>query len=147
MELRFDPFEISEEFRSLHQAALNQSLDVRSVLTVTAFDFRQCLRVRVVMVKGDLTDSCNEDASVLPAGQLRDEFGRGSELDVNLELLLQLRERAKQLVQFGEEADVDSTRPPAEKYCGTTSREVKTNVLRRFGPQGPHESFDSLFVC
>jgi hypothetical protein len=126
VEQRFDLVEVGAQQTLFDESGCNERADVIAVLCVVALELRESLRVGIEVGEEELPASLGRQAPLLPAGgQWNEVVGRG-ELDVDLELVLEARDRAQDGVLVGNEfqVDVDRRPPPAEQYGGRSARQV-----------------------
>src|SRR5688572_18401574 len=74
--------------RRRYQTTAQHRLHVRQVAGVTAFELGQSLRVGIVVKEVDVADAFDVRAPVAPARKRGDELIRRSELDVDIEVVL-----------------------------------------------------------
>jgi hypothetical protein len=98
---------------------------------MVALEFRKSLRVGIEMGEDELPSALGKQAPVLPAGGQWNEVAGGSELDVDLELVLEARDGPQGGVLVGNEfqVDIDGRSPPAEQYGGRSARQVADPFL------------------
>jgi hypothetical protein len=92
---------------------------------VAALDLGQSLGVEVIVVGPELPELFDEATAVFPAGNLRDEVGGASELDVDPQRLLEVGQRLKQAILVRNEENVHVDRavaPTAEHGRGVTGQ-------------------------
>src|SRR5574341_972472 len=96
----FDGGKQFKQSRRLNQTTLKQPLDVCSIKLMLAFKLCQGLRIKIIVVKRELAFLLNKLAALLPTRQRRNKIVRRSQFDIDLQLLLQPWQSAKDFVAF-----------------------------------------------
>ena len=113
-----------------------------------ALELGERLREEVVVMEGDPTLAPDQRAALLPSGHFGDELiGRG-ELDVDLERVLQRRNRLEQRVAVGDELQVDVERrgAPALEHRARAAGQVHADVRTAGLPERRQEELEPFRV-
>jgi hypothetical protein len=148
VEQRFDLVEVGAQPALVDESGCKERADVIAVLCVVALELRESLRVGIEVGEDELPSSLGRQAPFLPAdGQWNEVVGR-SELDVDLEFVLEARDGAQDGVLVGNEfqVDVDGRLPPAEQYGGRSARQVTDPLLVGRGVERGQQALDALTV-
>jgi hypothetical protein len=123
-------------------------LDIADVLLMPALCLRQRLGNRVEVVEREFALPADQRAPILPSSRQRDEVGRGCELDVEVQLLLEPRYLAQDLISIWDQldVDVDGRIPPAIENRGCTTGEIDAAVQIDGSSQFAHELLDARGV-
>ena len=82
-------------------------MNVLLVERMTSLDFRERLRVEIVVKEHKFPFLLDETAPLLPPGQLGNKVIRRSLLDVHLETFLERRQASEDLVDFGNDLQIE----------------------------------------
>lgn len=93
MQLVLDLLECGPQRGAVDEPSLEHRPDVREIAIVSPLELRERLRDSVEVAERHRTFAGDKWASVLPARRKGDEVGRGRELDVDRQLVLDLRGR------------------------------------------------------
>jgi hypothetical protein len=115
---------------------------------MVALELGERLRVRIEVAEGEPPASLGEKAPFLPAVGQRNEVSRRGELDVDLKLVLQARDRTQDGVLVRDELDVnvDRRRPPAKQDGGRPAGQVADALTLGGGVERGQEAPDPLRV-
>jgi hypothetical protein len=119
---------------------------VVQIAVVTAFDLGQGLTVEIIVVEIELAVACDEDAALALAGQLGNEIGRSSELEVDLQLFLERMERLEKpgRLRLGMQVDIDRHLAPAMQDGGNSAREIDAALVGQRTAQLAHKVPDVI---
>jgi hypothetical protein len=144
VEHRLDRVEVGQRLAPLDQGARQHLLHVGEILTMAPFDFGERLSVEIEMVKRDASRPADERAAILPARAHGNEVVWRGELQIELQTLLERRQRPEEPVAIGHDlqVDVDSAGPPAEEHSGRAAREVDARIGVRLVAKRLHQPPD-----
>jgi hypothetical protein len=133
--------EVLEQPGPIDQSASEHLPHVALVLRVPALDLRQRLCVQVEMTECQTRFLGDERASVLPPLPDRNEIVRRGELDVDLEPLLDCRDRTEYTIEVRHHLHVhiDGALTPAVQDRGRSSGQVDVRPPIRLTAQRFHE--------
>jgi hypothetical protein len=148
VELGLDLVEAGAQPVALDEATSEHFSHVAQILHVSALELGENLRVRIEVTEREPPGTLGKRAPLPPPGRERDEIGRRRELDVDGELLLDLRECAQHLVLLGLELDVDVERrgAPTEQNGRCPAREVAGAFAAGSFAERAHEAANSPLV-
>jgi hypothetical protein len=138
VEQRFDLVEVGAQPALVDESGCKERADIITVLCVVALELRESLRIGIEVGEDELPSSLGRQAPFLPAGGQWNEVVGRSELDVDLEFVLEARDGTQDRVLVGNEfqVDVDRRSPPAEQYSGRSARQIANPLLVGRGVEG-----------
>jgi len=131
VEQRFDLIVVGAQPALVDKSGCKERANVITVLCVVTLELRESLGVGIEVGEDEHPSSLGGQAPLLPAGGQWNEVVGRSELDVDLEFVLEARDGAQDGVLVGNEfqVDVDRRSPPAEQYGGRSARQVADPLL------------------
>lgn len=104
---RFDRGESAGEVGWVDETAFDHGVNVGQILVEAAFELGERLTRGIEMAHGERAFLDHERAPVAPAGQLRQEVERGSQLDVRRHAFLEGGQDPEEVIVFGFDPEVD----------------------------------------
>jgi hypothetical protein len=143
-----DLAEVAPHPLGVDEPGAHEGLDVAAIAGVVTLELRERLRVGVEVAERKPLTAVDERASFLPSARKRDEVARERELDVDLQLVLEPRDRSQDRVLIGYELEVDVDRrcAPAGEDSGRPADQVADAVLLRGGVERSQQTLDPLPV-